>query len=121
MRSAILCVCILILLPVASMADWQSDYRGALSAYNFTSAFRIAQREADRGNPEAQNNLGLLYINGQGVAKDETEGLAWLMVAARNGAKTAVGNVDFVKGKLTRVQVDRASEIARTHRTLIRR
>ncbi len=38
---------------------------------------------AKSGNPDAQNRLALLYINGKGAPKDLAEGVKWLRKAAR--------------------------------------
>ena len=32
---------------------------------------------AEAGDAEAQNNLGLMYFNGRGVAQDDAEAVAW--------------------------------------------
>lgn len=38
------------------------------------------------GVPEAQHNLGAIFVSGRGVRRDYPEGLAWLIVAEKNGA-----------------------------------
>ncbi len=43
------------------------------------------KKEAEKGDPEAQFNLGVLYINGRGVAKDVIEGIKWYRKAAEQG------------------------------------
>jgi TPR repeat protein len=42
-------------------------------------------RAADRGDAEAQYNLGFMYLLGQGVASNSTEGLRLLRLAADQG------------------------------------
>jgi len=37
---------------------------------------------AEQGNVEAQYNLGVIYAEGRGVAKDETEAVSWFRKAA---------------------------------------
>ena len=44
---------------------------------------------AEGNNLEAQTLLGTLYVNGQGVEKDVTKGLSWLMKAATQGYEAA--------------------------------
>jgi hypothetical protein len=44
---------------------------------------------AEENNTEAQFILGSLYINGQGVEKDDTKGLSWIMKSARQGYNQA--------------------------------
>jgi hypothetical protein len=38
------------------------------------------------GVPEAQHNIGAILVTGRGVKRDYSEGLAWLIVAEKNGA-----------------------------------
>lgn len=38
------------------------------------------------GVPEAQHNIGAILVSGRGVKRDYAEGLAWLIVAEKNGA-----------------------------------
>ena len=40
---------------------------------------------AERGNPAAQTQLGLMYCLGQGVQKDSHKGTGWLLLAAKQG------------------------------------
>jgi len=49
----------------------------------------------------AQNNLGLMYRDGQGVSKDYAEALAWFRKAAERGhpqAQFNLGNM-YLKGQ----------------------
>lgn len=41
---------------------------------NYSESFRLFSRAAELGFLDAQGNLGVLYINGQGVEKDEKKG-----------------------------------------------
>ncbi len=106
----------LLLWASVGLAGWQEDYRKALSRQNFTEALRIAQSQAELGDAEAQNCLGLLYLNGQGVNMAEVEGLSLLMVAAKNGSVAARGNSEFMKMRMKQEHVDKASEVASNHR-----
>lgn len=99
-----------------SFADWQENYRNALDRQNFSEAVRIARSQAEQGDAEAQNCLGLLYLNGQGVTKDEIEGLTLLMVAAKNGSTAAGQHSEFLKTRMNKEHVDKASDVARNHR-----
>jgi hypothetical protein len=42
-------------------------------------------KQAEKGDAEAQFNLGLLYDRGQGVPKDKSEALRWYRLAATQG------------------------------------
>lgn len=50
-------------------------------------AMTYYRQAAMAGVAEAQYNLGALLINGRGVKRDYREGLAWLIVAHKNGAE----------------------------------
>ena len=40
---------------------------------------------ANLGKPTAKSNVGLCYIEGDGVEKDEKEAIRWFVDAANNG------------------------------------
>ena len=44
---------------------------------------------AEAGDTEAQYNLGLMYVNGRGVAQDDVEAVAWYRRAAEQGIAEA--------------------------------
>ena len=52
------------------------------------------QSSANQNFAPAQFQLGLLYANGEGVAKDERQAYAWMVEAAKNGSPEAA---EFVK------------------------
>ncbi len=58
---------------VESMAAHAANHYAAYGAYvrgDYAIALRIFRRLADQGDADAQNNLGLMYHQGQGVAQD---------------------------------------------------
>jgi TPR repeat protein len=48
---------------------------------------------ADKGEAEAQNNIGSLYYNGQGVSRDLELARQWWRKAAAGGSETAKRNL----------------------------
>ena len=56
---------------------------------------------ADAGSASAQNNLGLMYYNGQGVAQDYAAAAGWYRKAADQGNAGAQSNlgVMYVAGQ----------------------
>jgi|GEM_PF-6560677 len=48
-------------------------------------AARLYRYSAERGHPEAQYNLGVMYMNGRGVEKDLEEAARWFRKAADQG------------------------------------
>ncbi len=59
---------------------------GEVIPKNLPQAFVRYQAAANAGVAEAQFNLGAMYSSGRGVKRDYVEGLAWLIVATKNGA-----------------------------------
>ena len=52
---------------------------------NYTEAARYFRLAADLSNPEAQYNLGVLYLNGEGVPRDPMKALKYLQLASQQG------------------------------------
>lgn len=60
----------------------------AVSAYNrgdFGTAFAILRGEADRGDSDAEVNLGYLYERGQGVGRDQSQAFHLFVLSAQQG------------------------------------
>jgi len=57
--------------------------------------FERRKREAEQGNVIAQNNLGVCYRIGKGVAKDEKKAFEWYEKAAKQGNAKAQCNLGF--------------------------
>jgi hypothetical protein len=53
------------------------DIEQALDYYTQAARLRV---------PEALHNIGAILVSGRGVKRDYAEGLAWLLVAEKNGA-----------------------------------
>lgn len=56
-------------------------------------ALRFFERAALQGYPEAQNNAGYMYINGEGTEVNLQKGLYWLTKAVNNGNKKAINTI----------------------------
>jgi uncharacterized protein len=55
----------------------------------YTEAVTWLREAATRGDRAAQNDLGNMYLQGQGVGRSEEEGIAWLLRAYQQGSPTA--------------------------------
>ncbi|MDP3714785.1 MAG: tetratricopeptide repeat protein, partial [Burkholderiales bacterium] len=67
-----------------------------LDAYrkgDYVFALKAWQPLATKGNPDAQNNLGVLYEKGQGVERNFVESVNWYRRAAEQGHAQAQNNV----------------------------
>ena len=58
--------------------------------------FTLCLQKAQAGDPQAQRELGHLYRQGEGVAKDETQAVEWYQKAAEAGDR----NAQFYLGRL---------------------
>ncbi len=70
---------------VLSYADQLEEAKTSIQNEDFTRSYELLLPLAEENNAEAQFLLGSLYINGDGVEKDDTKGLSWIMKAARQG------------------------------------
>jgi hypothetical protein len=71
--------------PILSYADQLEDAKAAIQNEDFTKAHELLLPLGEENNAEAQVLLGFLYINGQGVEKDDIKGLSLIMKSARQG------------------------------------
>jgi len=78
-----------LLVVVSAIADPLSDAFVALDRHDYATALRLLRPLAEKGNAEAQCQLGLMYFDGEGVPKDATEGTKWVLRAAEQGHEGA--------------------------------
>ena len=69
---------------------------------------------ADQGNADAQYSLGVSYATGQGVLKDSVLAHMWFNIAGANGNVSARELRDNLERVMTRDEIRRATELART-------
>lgn len=87
-----------ILLWFAAMGAW-GDFDSGLFAYsmgNYAEAAREFEASARRGEPQGEYYLGLLYEEGQGLARDYALARQWYLKAADRGdidAAFALGRI----------------------------
>lgn len=72
---------ILVALAFISLQAYAEDDRTAARM----EAFEQAKKAAEQGDALAQYNLGLHYVDGRGVAKDDAEAVKWYRKAAEQG------------------------------------
>ncbi len=88
----------------ASPFTWSADFASGIAAYqagDFKTALSVWKPLAQRGNVRAQNFLGFMYDNGEGVLEDDLEAVKWYRMAAEQGhAKAQYGlGVMFANGE----------------------
>jgi len=71
----------------------------------------IFLRAAEQGDSDAQSNLGVMYANGQGVAKDDAQAVAWIRQAAEQGDSGAQNNLGVMYDNGQSVPKDHAQAV----------
>lgn len=71
----------------------------ALTREHATTSFRAWLKLAEKGNAEAQNNIGFLYERGLGVSQDYGKAEEWYMMAAAQNLNTAKHNLAMLTYK----------------------
>jgi TPR repeat protein len=61
----------------------------AVDRGDYATALRLLQPLAEKGDPEAQINLGNMYFDGNGVPQDNAESVKWYLLAAGQGSADA--------------------------------
>ena len=95
MRRTAAAVILIISLLMAGPAIAE-PFEDATKAYfcgDYETAYRLIKPLAEKGLPEAQFNLGLMYDNGQGVSQDYAEAVKWYRKAAEQGNAKAQYNL----------------------------
>lgn len=68
----------------------------AYTTGNYAKAIYEFKLSAERGDAVSQYSLGVMYDNGQGVAKDTTEAGRWYRLAAEQGHAAAQYNLGLI-------------------------
>jgi TPR repeat protein len=81
--------CVILILPMliaqtVSASD-VSDAIDAMRAGNFAEAYCVLKPHAEAGDPEAQYNIGWMYLNGYGLAMNDRLALDWWQRASDQG------------------------------------
>ena len=85
---------------------------------DYAEAVQWYRKAAKQGDANAQNNLGVIYDNGQGVPQEHVQAHMWYDLAASRfppgkGHDVAVENRDNVAAKMTPTQIAEAQRLAR--------
>ena len=85
-------------------------------AQEIDDAAALLRAAAEQGDASAQYNLGLMYLEGQGVKQDNVEAYAWIRTAAAQGRSGTLEIRAALLREMTTSQGDRAIELAREYR-----
>jgi TPR repeat protein len=75
------------------------DFQKGLEAYesgDYAAALQEWKPLAEQGDATAQNNLGVMYENGDGVPQDDAEAVNWFRLAAEQGLADAQSNLGIM-------------------------
>lgn len=70
---------------------------------------------AQRGEPRARHNIGVLYVLGIGVPEDLVSGYHWLNAAAASGSSHSASTRDAVLHRMTPSQIAEAERMLERH------
>ena len=82
----------LLLVPGVILADVQKGME-AVHQKDYASAYEIFKELAEKGDAEAQHNLGILIREGKGVTADASQAVIWFKKAADQGLADAQYNL----------------------------
>ncbi|MCE9648842.1 MAG: sel1 repeat family protein [Parvibaculum sp.] len=76
--------------------DPRVDAKAAFERKDYAEAAKLIEPLASQGDAAAQFNLGVLYINGQGVERNAATAASWFDKAARQGNALAQLNLGIL-------------------------
>ncbi len=95
-------ICLTLTLLLGSVGtSWGADIYKGVDAYisgDFATALREWRPLAEQGDAYAQNNLGLMYYEGEGVPQDDKTAVKWYTLAAEQGIADAQNNLGVMYG-----------------------
>ena len=95
MKQNIITIFLLVALLTSSLSN-ASDLTQGETAYNqgdYQRAYQIFNSLAERGDAQAQTNLGFMYNQGLGVPENDKEAVRWWRAAAEQGVVEAQTNL----------------------------
>ena len=84
----------------AGYMDFDAGLTKEVVARDPVEAVKWWRKAAEQGNAIAQQSLGVCYAKGEGVLKDDVEGLAWLNIGAISKNKKSAWFRDELESKL---------------------
>ena len=103
-------------LPEQPPATSGADLKRGEKAYergDYAAALREFRPLAEQGTLDAQYNLGVMYFEGRGVAKDYVQAYMWFNLVAAKGDDYGKKGRDLVEKKMTPTQVEKAQKLTR--------
>jgi uncharacterized protein len=92
-RAAVTASLMFVAIAGAAVAGPIEDGEAAWDRKDYATALRLFRSLAEQRDATAQEHLGVMYENGQGVPQDYAEAVLWYHRAANQGLKTAQWNL----------------------------
>lgn len=93
-------------------AGWGQEGSSATLPDQSSSSLQALLHAAEQGDATAQNNLGLMYANGEGVPENHVLAYAWWDLAAAQGHESAQENKGKLSRHMTKEQVAEAQALS---------
>ena len=90
-------------------------WEDGMVAYNrgdYVPAIRLFRPLAEAGNPTAQNQIGVMYRKGEGVARSPARAFMWFSLAAKLGDAKAKAGLRDVSKTMTPGEISQAQRMA---------
>jgi TPR repeat protein len=95
-------------------------FEDGMTAYNrgdYMPAIRLFRPLAEQGNARAQHLIGVMYHNGEGVARNSVRAFAWFSLAAAHGDRDAQAKLREVSQTMTPDELSQARDMAQACET----
>ena len=109
MKNILYTIILSFLFSFSVFADWEAGV-DALEKGDYETAYIEFITFAERGNVDAQYNLGLMYSSGEGVPEDNMSAYMWYNIASSLGDEVAEYNKGGVAEEMTSSQIAEAEE-----------
>jgi TPR repeat protein len=89
-------------------------WEDGMVAYNrgdYVPALKLIRPLAQAGNAKAQNALGVMYHNGEGVARSSARAFMWFSLAAKKGDASAKASLQEMSKDMTPAEMSQAREM----------
>jgi hypothetical protein len=109
---------------VYQVSDYLSIYADNLDFFNaraayytdppeYDKAIKLCKKAIDAGDHHAMNLMGLMYLGGKAIGKDEKNGVEWYQKAANKGNVFSITNLGYfyIEGKYVTKDVDKARNL----------
>ena len=96
LRGLAVVACVVLGVSGVARADWLDDASAAHARGDYQTALNILKPRAEQGLAIAQNNLGIMYDEGLGVAQDYKTAAKYYTLAAEQGLASAQYNLAVI-------------------------